>query len=46
MTHATNKFIARFAKVEERVTADGKNMADLPLCELDEYWDAVKKEQK
>lgn len=43
LTHATNKFIARFAEVEERVTADGKNMADLPLSALDEYWDAVKK---
>lgn len=42
LNEATNKFIRRFGEVEKRVMADGKNMADLPLSELDEYWNVVK----
>ncbi len=39
---ATDKFIGRFTQVEKCVEADGKQMAELPLEELDKYWDAVK----
>ncbi len=39
---ATDKFIGRFTRVEKSVEADGKQMVDLPLEELDKYWDAVK----
>ena len=46
LTKATNKFIARFAEVEKGVLADGKNMEDLPLEELDKYWDLAKKHEK
>ncbi|MBQ5389986.1 MAG: nucleoside triphosphate pyrophosphohydrolase [Clostridia bacterium] len=42
LTHATNKFIRRFSKVEEGVLADGKRMEELSLSELDAYWDAIK----
>ena len=43
---ATDKFIGRFTQVEQRVEKDGKQMADLPLEELDKYWDAVKAENR
>ncbi len=42
LSFATDKFIGRFTQVEQRVEADGKKMTDLPLEELDKYWDAVK----
>lgn len=42
LARATDKFIARFSEVESGVIADGKNMADLSLDELDSYWDRVK----
>ncbi len=46
LTKATNKFIARFAKVESGVLADGKNMEELSLEELDKYWDKAKLQEK
>lgn len=45
LTRATDKFIDRFEKVENGVRADGKQMAELPLAELDRYWDAVKQQK-
>ena len=42
LAKATDKFIARFAEVEEGVLADGKEMSELSLEELDTYWDAAK----
>ncbi|MBR5011400.1 MAG: nucleoside triphosphate pyrophosphohydrolase [Clostridia bacterium] len=46
LTRATDKFIARFAKVESGVLADGKRMEDLSLEELDNYWDKAKNSEK
>lgn len=46
LTRATDKFISRFAKVEEGVLADGKNMEELSLEELDKYWDKAKLQEK
>lgn len=46
LTKATNKFIRRFAATEKLVKADGKNMPDLPIQELDEYWENVKEETR
>ncbi len=40
---ATDKFIARFAAVEQAVLAEGKEMAQLSMAELDEIWEKVKK---
>ena len=40
---ASEKFLRRFAETEKRVTADGKRMQDLPIEELDIYWDDAKK---
>ena len=42
LSGATDKFIDRFAAVEDAVRADGKRMEDLPLSVLDTYWDRVK----
>ncbi len=42
--HATNKFIDRFEKVENAVTAAGKDMETLTMAELDEIWDEIKHE--
>lgn len=46
LTRATDKFISRFAKVESGVLADGKNMENLSLEELDRYWDKAKLQEK
>ncbi len=46
LTRATDKFISRFAKVEGGVLADGKNMEELSLEELDKYWDKAKLQEK
>lgn len=43
---ANNKFIRRFEKVEDKFLNEGKNMADLPLEELDKVWNHVKHEEK
>ncbi len=43
LSDATDKFIDRFAGVEEAVLADGKHMEELPLSVLDTYWDAQKR---
>ena len=39
---ATEKFIKRFAVTEELVSADKLNMKELPIEELDVYWDKAK----
>ena len=40
---ATDKFIARFGRMEELAAADGKTLSDLPLSEQDKYWEKAKK---
>ena len=42
LTAATNKFIKRFAKVEELVRLDGIDMQSLSIDELDVYWRKAK----
>ena len=39
---ATNKFIDRFEVVEQAVIAEGKNMEELSMAELDAIWDSIK----
>lgn len=46
LTRATEKFITRFAATEELVTADGRNMPELSIEELDVYWDSAKENQR
>ena len=40
--HATNKFIDRFELVENAVMAQGKDMENLTMAELDAIWDSIK----
>jgi MazG family protein len=42
---ATDKFVARFNQLEERVRASGKQLGDLRLEELDAIWNAIKAER-
>lgn len=39
---ATAKFISRFAKVEQMALKEGKDMAQMPLEELDKLWEQAK----
>jgi MazG family protein len=41
---ATDKFVGRFDKVEDRLREQGKRLGDSTLKELDEIWNAVKEE--
>ena len=42
LSRAIDKFIARFAKMEESILADGKQLAGMTLEEMDAYWARVK----
>jgi len=39
----SNRFAGRFREVERRAAADGRDMRDCTLAELDVYWEAAKK---
>ena len=41
---ATDKFVARFNELEERLRARGKQLGDVELEELDTLWNAIKAE--
>ncbi len=45
LTKACDKFVRRFEGVEHKVTAQGKDMKELPLEQLDAFWDEVKQEE-
>ena len=40
---ATDKFVARFNRLEEELQAQGKRLGDVDLAELDEIWNRIKK---
>ena len=40
---ATEKFISRFAKVEQMALQEGKDMGEMPLEELDKLWERAKR---
>jgi tetrapyrrole methylase family protein/MazG family protein len=46
LSRATAKFTKRFSDTESLVSADGKNMPDLPIEELDVYWNQAKQNGK
>lgn len=46
LSKANDKFIRRFVKMEERMTADGRHFEGMSLDEMDQYWDRVKAEEK
>ncbi len=39
---ATDKFVARFHRLEDELQARGKQLGDVDLAELDAIWDAIK----
>src|ERR1700688_3120606 len=39
---ATNKFVARFNRLEDDLRARGKRLGDVDLAELDEIWNQIK----
>ena len=39
---ASDKFSARFRRVEEAAAAQGRRMEDMTLAEMDKLWDEVK----
>lgn len=39
---ATDKFMARFARMEERILAERATLNGMPLAEMDAYWEQVK----
>ena len=41
----TGRFEARFRMMEQRAQADGRKLSDLNLGELDQYWEAAKRDQ-
>lgn len=43
---ATEKFIRRFALVENKAKGQGKDMKDMTLAQLDVLWDSAKKDLK
>src|SRR5438128_11895257 len=43
---ATDKFVARFNRLEDELQARGKRLGDVDLAELDAIWDEVKKVTK
>src|SRR6266571_3555883 len=40
---ATDKFVARFNRLEDELQAQGKRLGDADLAELDEIWNRIKK---
>jgi len=40
---ATDKFVARFNRLEDELRSRGKRLGDVDLAELDEIWNAIKK---
>ena len=40
---ATDKFVARFNRLEDELRARGKRLGDVDLAELDEIWNVIKK---
>ena len=41
---ATNKFVARFSRLEDELKARGRKLGEVELAEMDAIWDEIKKE--
>jgi MazG family protein len=46
LQNATDKFVARFGRVEEELQARGKKLGEVGLVELDEIWNAHKAQRR
>ena len=44
LERTTRRFIARFQHLEQAVSKDDKDLAEMDLAEMDAYWDRAKKE--
>jgi len=42
LQRATDKFVARFNRVEDELKARGKKLGDVDLAEMDKIWDRIK----
>ena len=42
LERTTRRFMGRFQHLEEAVRADGKDLADMSLAEMDVYWERAK----
>ena len=42
LNHTVDKFYNRFTLMEKMINEDGKNMKEMPLSEMDKYWDRAK----
>ena len=42
---ATDKFVARFNRLEDELQARGKQLGDVDLAQLDAIWDAIKEKE-
>ena len=42
LERTTRRFIARFQHLEKSVTEDGKDLTEMPLAEMDVYWEKAK----
>jgi len=45
LNRSIDKFVCRFRKMEKRVRADGRELSQCTLAEMDMYWNAVKEEE-
>ncbi|MCF8460804.1 MAG: hypothetical protein K9G46_08775 [Flavobacteriales bacterium] len=43
LNRTNKKFIKRFQYLESQSKKDGKELSDMTLVEMDEYWNAAKK---
>ena len=43
LERTNRKFIQRFQHMEQAVRADGRELSDMPLSEMDAYWERAKK---
>ena len=43
LERTNRKFIQRFQHMEQAVRADGRELSDMPLSEMDTYWERAKK---
>jgi XTP/dITP diphosphohydrolase len=46
LARTNQKFIRRFQWMEEETKKDGKSISDMPLSEMDQYWERSKKLDK
>ena len=42
LERANRRFIQRFTRLEKAVNEDGKDLSDMPLVEMEEYWKRAK----